>query len=76
MKGQWCCFYVLEFDDRVEGQKLHVGTKNDCDMVADRIPAVTYSGRGEVKDSNMYVAPLGEMSNELKAALGIKEDTK
>ena len=38
------CTTILEYEDRYEGQILHVGTRDDCETVRDTIPAVAVNG--------------------------------
>lgn len=54
------CGYVIKFTDggENEAEVLHVGTKEECERVADLIPAVAYSGNRPVKDCWMRVAKL------------------
>lgn len=56
---EWVCGYVLEFTDggEPEVQVLHVGTQEECERVADLVPAIAYSGDRPTGEARMVVRP-------------------
>jgi hypothetical protein len=61
--GDWTCGYVLQYHDRAEGRVLHVGTLEECKVVADRIPAIAISNGDQPTDAHMLVMPTDEWEN-------------
>lgn len=59
----WVCGYVLTFSDggEPEEQVLHVGTREECERVADLVPAVSYSGSRPCSTARMVVCPYPEV---------------
>lgn len=56
MSGAYVLVSVMEFsDDTCSGMVLHRGTKDDCEAIAERIPAVSYSGDKQVVRSYLSV---------------------
>ena len=50
------CTTIIEFEDRFEGQILHVGTRDDCETVRDAIPAVAVKGDDQALRADAVVA--------------------
>ena len=56
---QFAMGYVLHFDEgEPEVQVLHVGTKEECQNLFEKIPAVSYSGSKKVVNCEMKIVPL------------------
>ena len=51
------CTTVLEFEDRFEGQILHVGTKEACEKVRDAIPGVAIKSGESPLRADLVVGP-------------------
>ena len=47
--GNWYCTTVLEYEDRFEGQILHVGDKESCEQVRDMLPAIAINGEMPIR---------------------------
>ena len=58
----YICGYVLSFSDggSKEEQVLCRGSKEECDMMMDLIPAISYSGDRPDPEARMVVVKLGE----------------
>lgn len=56
---EFVCGYVLEYEDRYEGQALHRGDRESCVKVSDAIPAVSVSGETP-KQATIVVLPAAE----------------
>lgn len=53
--------YVLTFEDGEQSEQvLHIGTKEECERVADLVPAVAVSGPRAVKAAQMVMIRLDE----------------
>lgn len=58
--------YVIEFEDgEPGGQALHVGTEEECEMVAEKISAVSYSGPKRVRQCRLGCMPVEDSIWEL-----------
>ena len=57
--SEWVGAYTLVFSDRVEGQVLHRGDREECERVVDLIPAVSVS-TDERPEAFMHVMPADE----------------
>lgn len=56
---------VLIFEDGgSSASKLHLGTKEECERIMDRIPAISYGGEGKVVDSFLVIIPESEWEKE------------
>ena len=47
----------LEFEDRLEGQILHVGDEESCQKTSKLISAISYSGNETILSSRLLVIP-------------------
>ncbi len=61
MSEHYAVGYVLTYEDgeQVE-QVLHIGTKEECEKVADLMPAVAVSGPRRVLDARMVTVRMPE----------------
>ncbi len=54
-------FYLIRFADGdeplAEGQVMHVGDKESCELVAELLPAVSYAGDRTIDSAVMFVRP-------------------
>lgn len=57
---RFACGYVLRFTDggHDEEQVLHIGTKEECERLAEQIPAVAYGGGRPVRDAAFVIVEL------------------
>jgi hypothetical protein len=50
------CTTVLDYGDRLEGQVLHVGSRDECERVMKSIDAVSYSGDNPPRAAELIVS--------------------
>ena len=70
---EYVAFYLIEFSDggNLEGGLWCQGTKEDCEMVADRIPAIMYKGPRPNPKTCVFVMSIDKVPEDFKVALGI-----
>lgn len=62
MSEQFVLTTVLKFDSGpIEGQCLHVGTRDECESLSNAMPAVAYSGDRRCIDARLVIAPQSEL---------------
>ena len=59
MTEEYAALYIIRFadDEPDEGQVLHVGSREDCDLVVKRCPAVVYNGPRTVERAEAKIGP-------------------
>lgn len=59
---EWICGYRIEFTDDGPpvAEVLHVGTQDECERMADLLPAVAYSGARPIKGAHLVVCEVPE----------------
>ena len=61
----WVCVSVVEFSDGGEpsAMLLHRGSREDCEFVADRLPAVAYNGTRPVAGARVVTCPAAALES-------------
>jgi hypothetical protein len=58
---RWVCGYLIEFADgsEPEAKVVHIGTRDECEKLADSLPPVSYLGVLPVKQATLVIGPVG-----------------